>query len=197
MGWTLPFSPLRADPPGNEDRARKWLVALRHAMDEEQARPVTPAHQRYPVPDAAPVWAVKDTSARAYKEARLRMRTAFLDSVLRHTPRVFEQEAWVVEFPLSGEVVSLQYFLLYRSDRKVLVNKYYWGWSDKCWHVGNTATGRPQTVQELQSSSWCDGHGANSGEMAVVRFQNHGTTVSAHYYPPGSYCGKLDLFYSM
>ena len=56
---------------------------------------------------------------------------------------------------------------------------------------------KPLTVRQLQSSSRCEGHGANSEEMAVVRFQNHGNTVSAHYYPLGSYCGKLDLFYSM
>ena len=143
MGWGLAFSPLRAGPPVNVARARKWLVALQHAMDEAQARPVTPAQLRHTTPAAAPAWTVQDTAARAYKEARLRMRTAFLDSVLRHTPRVFEQEAWVVEFPLSGEVATLQFFLLYRSNRKVLVKKYHWGWSDTRWHAGNTATGSP------------------------------------------------------
>jgi hypothetical protein len=123
------------------------------------------------------------------------MRTAFLDSVRVHNPQVFDQEALIVELPLSGEMASTTFFLIYRVNQDVRVRKYHW-WGSQ-WRGGSTASGKGLNQRQLLASSRCYNRGANSEAMSVVRFRGHGNTVSAQYYPPNSYCGGLQLLYAM
>jgi hypothetical protein len=212
--WVLASGLLLAGQRQQANQAEHWLGAIHHAMAELHTRPSTPAPVRQELQALLPGWTRQDTasptfkrqlarekgsldyrgSATLYKD-RLEMRQAFLQTVRQQLPQVFAQEVMVVEFPVSGEQRVIQFFLLYRVRHQVWVRRYtYWG---SQWSVAGTSRGHRLHFAQFYGADHCYNHGLNSEPLSVIRFQDQGNTVSATYYPVASYCGKVDLFFSL
>jgi hypothetical protein len=178
----------------NEFLARKWIVSIHSSVEEQQKRKDIPHDTRNNLDELSNSLYYGDTTSIAYK-SRLRLRISFINFILNEDSKIFDNELLILEFPLSGEIASNNFFMISKIGRRAHMSKYVF--NEGIWHFVSKVAVNNLNTDKLFTTKRCYKHGANTDPMNAVMFRNHGNNVSAQHYPPNSYCGELHLFYSM